>query len=73
MQKNISRAERDNDLIYHQDVPPASALPLIPGILLRLYLLAAEYDVLEQEDVVLAIHIRLGDHEDFVEKQLPEV
>ena len=32
MQKNVSRAERDNDLIYHQDVPPASALPLIPEV-----------------------------------------
>ena len=26
-QKNFSRAERDNDLIYHQDVPAASSLP----------------------------------------------
>jgi programmed cell death 6-interacting protein len=26
---NISRAERDNDLIYHHDVPPSSALPPI--------------------------------------------
>lgn len=25
------RAERDNDLIYHQDVPAVSALPLIQG------------------------------------------
>lgn len=30
MEKNIARAERDNDLIYHQDVPGASALPVIP-------------------------------------------
>lgn len=30
MQKNIARAERDNDLIYHQDVPAASALAAIP-------------------------------------------
>jgi programmed cell death 6-interacting protein len=30
VQKNIARAERDNDLIYHQDVPAASALPAIP-------------------------------------------
>ena len=30
MQKSIARAERDNDLIYHQDVPAASALPVIP-------------------------------------------
>ncbi|THV03236.1 BRO1-domain-containing protein [Dendrothele bispora CBS 962.96] len=29
VQKNITRAERDNDLIYHQDVPPASSLPPI--------------------------------------------
>ncbi|KAI0787643.1 pH-response regulator [Fomes fomentarius] len=27
VEKNISRAERDNDLIYHHDVPPMSALP----------------------------------------------
>ena len=30
MQKNIARAERDNDLIYHQDVPAAATLPAIP-------------------------------------------
>jgi len=29
VQKNFTRAERDNDLIYHQDVPAASALPPI--------------------------------------------
>ncbi|KAI0635957.1 BRO1-domain-containing protein [Trametes polyzona] len=32
IQKNVSRAERDNDLIYHQDVPPASALPSIAEV-----------------------------------------
>ncbi|RDX57268.1 pH-response regulator [Lentinus brumalis] len=32
VQKNIARAERDNDLIYHQDVPPASALPAIAEV-----------------------------------------
>ncbi|KAH9068320.1 pH-response regulator [Lactarius deliciosus] len=26
---NLDRAQRDNDLIYHQDVPPASSLPAI--------------------------------------------
>lgn len=30
MQKNLARAERDNDLIYHQEVPAASALTAIP-------------------------------------------
>jgi len=30
VQKNIARAERDNDLIYHQEVPAASALTVIP-------------------------------------------
>jgi programmed cell death 6-interacting protein len=29
VQKNLKRAERDNDLIYHHDVPAASALPPI--------------------------------------------
>ncbi|KZT07808.1 BRO1-domain-containing protein [Laetiporus sulphureus 93-53] len=29
VQKSLARAERDNDLIYHQDVPSASALPPI--------------------------------------------
>ncbi|KDQ57158.1 hypothetical protein JAAARDRAFT_58624 [Jaapia argillacea MUCL 33604] len=29
LQKNIARAERDNDLIYHQDVPSPTALPPI--------------------------------------------
>lgn len=32
MQKNFARAERDNDLIYHQDVPSLSALPQIQGV-----------------------------------------
>ncbi|KAL0954962.1 hypothetical protein HGRIS_003892 [Hohenbuehelia grisea] len=32
--KNIARAERDNDLIYHQDVPAPSSLPPIQGYLL---------------------------------------
>lgn len=27
VEKNLVRAERDNDLIYHQDVPTPSALP----------------------------------------------
>ncbi|KZV63101.1 BRO1-domain-containing protein [Peniophora sp. CONT] len=30
VEKNLKRAERDNDLIYHEDVPPASALASIP-------------------------------------------
>ena len=30
VEKNVKRAERDNDLIYHEDVPPASALASIP-------------------------------------------
>ncbi|KAJ7127029.1 BRO1-like domain-containing protein [Mycena epipterygia] len=30
VQKNYARAERDNDLIYHDDIPAASALPPIP-------------------------------------------
>ncbi|EIW57583.1 BRO1-domain-containing protein [Trametes versicolor FP-101664 SS1] len=34
VQKNVSRAERDNDLIYHQDVPPASALPPITEVVM---------------------------------------
>ncbi|TFY67754.1 hypothetical protein EVG20_g3830 [Dentipellis fragilis] len=29
VEKNLARAERDNDLIYHKDVPSASALPTI--------------------------------------------
>ncbi|KAF8638258.1 hypothetical protein AX17_002280 [Amanita inopinata Kibby_2008] len=29
VQKGVTRAERDNDLIYHQEVPSASALPAI--------------------------------------------
>ncbi|KAH7927929.1 pH-response regulator [Leucogyrophana mollusca] len=32
VQKNLARAERDNDLIYHQDVPASSALPPIQGV-----------------------------------------
>lgn len=28
--KNIARAERDNDLIYHKDVPTAANLEAIP-------------------------------------------
>jgi programmed cell death 6-interacting protein len=29
VQKNYARAERDNDLIYHDDIPASSALPPI--------------------------------------------
>jgi programmed cell death 6-interacting protein len=29
VQKNFTRAERDNDFIYHQDIPASSALPPI--------------------------------------------
>ncbi|EIW83874.1 pH-response regulator [Coniophora puteana RWD-64-598 SS2] len=32
VQKGITRAERDNDLIYHQDVPAFSALPAIQEV-----------------------------------------
>ncbi|KAL5504141.1 RIM20 [Sanghuangporus vaninii] len=32
IEKNIARAERDNDLIYHQDVPPISAIPPIQDV-----------------------------------------
>ncbi|OSD06599.1 BRO1-domain-containing protein [Trametes coccinea BRFM310] len=32
VQKNLARAERDNDLIYHQDIPPASSLPAIAEV-----------------------------------------
>ena len=32
LERNITRAERDNDLIYHQDVPPISAIPSIQEI-----------------------------------------
>ena len=31
LEKGISRAERDNDLIYHQDIPPFPSLPAIQG------------------------------------------
>jgi hypothetical protein len=30
LQKRLTVAERDNDLIYHETVPPASTLPTIP-------------------------------------------
>jgi BRO1-like domain-containing protein len=29
LDSNLTRAQRDNDLIYHQDVPSASSLPVI--------------------------------------------
>ena len=29
VEKNFTRAERDNDLIYHQDVPALTSLPTI--------------------------------------------
>lgn len=32
VQKELTRAERDNDLIYHKDVPAVSDLPAIPEI-----------------------------------------
>ena len=37
VEKNLKRAQRDNDLIYHQDVPPLSTLPPIaPTPMVRL-------------------------------------
>ena len=36
VETNINRAERDNDLIYHQDVPNASSLPAIqPAVIAK--------------------------------------
>ncbi|OCH95381.1 BRO1-domain-containing protein [Obba rivulosa] len=32
VQKDLVRAERDNSLIYHDDIPPISALPAIPEV-----------------------------------------
>ncbi|KAG1750758.1 ALIX V-shaped domain binding to HIV-domain-containing protein [Suillus lakei] len=32
VQKNLARAERDNDLIYHQDVPAPSGIPAIQEV-----------------------------------------
>ncbi|KAI0749790.1 pH-response regulator [Daedaleopsis nitida] len=32
LQKNVTRAERDNDLIYHQDIPPTSAIPAVAEV-----------------------------------------
>jgi programmed cell death 6-interacting protein len=32
LQKGVTRAERDNDLIYHQDVPASTALPPIQEV-----------------------------------------
>lgn len=30
VQKNLARAQRDNDLIYHSDIPATTTLSLIP-------------------------------------------
>ena len=32
VQKNLARAERDNDLIYHKDIPALSGLPPIDRV-----------------------------------------
>lgn len=32
VQQALARAEKDNDLIYHQEVPAASSLPQIKGV-----------------------------------------
>ena len=32
MQKDLTRAGRDNDLIYHQDVPAPSSIPVIQEV-----------------------------------------
>lgn len=34
LQKNLARAERDNDLIYHKDIPPPSAIAPIQPVLM---------------------------------------
>ncbi|KAI0034549.1 BRO1-domain-containing protein [Vararia minispora EC-137] len=45
VEKNLKRAERDNDLIYHQDVPAPSSLPGIqPSSVVRLAIPAALED-----------------------------
>jgi len=32
LETNLTRAQSDNDLIYHQDIPPASSLPIIQPV-----------------------------------------
>jgi programmed cell death 6-interacting protein len=32
VQKNLARAERDNDLIYHQDIPAPSGISVIQEV-----------------------------------------
>lgn len=34
MQKNLARAQRDNDLIYHQDVPASTAIDAIQEVVM---------------------------------------
>ncbi|KAH0833294.1 putative pH-response regulator [Lanmaoa asiatica] len=33
LQRNLTRAERDNDLIYHKDIPPSSAITPIQDVI----------------------------------------
>lgn len=34
LQKNLARARRDNDLIYHKDIPPSSAIASIQDVIM---------------------------------------
>ena len=58
-------------LLLQQGVALADLLRAV--LSLRMYLLATEDDLLEQEDVVLAVNVGLRDGEDLIEKQAAEV
>lgn len=51
IETNLTRAQRDNDLIYHKDIPPLSTLPIIQGVTLCPLKIPAE---LQRPDTVIA-------------------
>lgn len=59
LQKNLARAERDNDLIYHKDIPPPSAItPIQDVIVVQNNLLSGLSD---PKSVVGSDHVLFGE------------
>ncbi|KAF5367502.1 hypothetical protein D9758_003681 [Tetrapyrgos nigripes] len=86
VQKNITRAERDNDLIYHQDVPPASSLsPIMQGTVVQMTIpkeLATPTTIVNSNDMLFteliswgaraAINIYIDRRKNLIQDQLVE-
>lgn len=59
LQKNLARAERDNDLIYHQDVPASSAISPIQEVVM--VQCNVPPGLLDPKSIIGSDHILFGD------------